>query len=153
MKEKDAYVDYENHQMVMYVEKDDGTYGMMKTGSYMAKNYFDDFLEKQRTWDSQNFNRLVKGEYSPVAYYMAVLQMTPADVASRMRLRTATVRKHMDPRRFGAMTVELARRYAELFGVALADLFHVPEPGHARQAFEKTHNPYVIIMRGGKGEK
>jgi len=48
MKEADAKVEYQEHQMLLYVEKSDGSYGPLQTGSYMSKNYIDDF------WTSAN---------------------------------------------------------------------------------------------------
>ena len=46
MKEKDSRVD-NSHQLVLYVEKEDQTYGPVQTGSYMVENYLDDLFEKK----------------------------------------------------------------------------------------------------------
>ncbi len=152
MKEKDAFVEYGDHQMVMFVEKDDGTYGSMRTGSYMAANYIDDFWEKMRNLEKMCFERLTSGEFSPVAYYMMLKDMTPADVAARVRERAGTVRKHMEPKHFGKVKLELARRYAEVFGVPLADLFQVPigPEGRVEVAHEATANPFVVLTKPGE---
>jgi hypothetical protein len=152
VKEKEAFVDYRDHQMAMYVEKDDGTYGVMKTGSFMTKNYFDDYQEKIRKWDTLHFERLINGEYSPVAYYMALLDMTPAEMAVRTGTRIGVVRKYMDPLRFGTMTINEARRYADVFNITLAELFLVPEPGSKAVRFNTTQNPWIVLASDGKGE-
>jgi len=49
MKEKDLYVDFEPQQSVYYVEKDDESYGPIVSGSYLSKNYLNDFFEKRKS--------------------------------------------------------------------------------------------------------
>ena len=46
MKENEALIDYEPHQLVLYVEKADGTFGPLQTGSFISKNYIEDFWDK-----------------------------------------------------------------------------------------------------------
>jgi hypothetical protein len=147
VKEKDVTYRYDDHQIVYIVEKEDGTYGSVQAGSYMFETYGDDFREKLAYWARQNLEDLTSGKVSPVGFHMQRLHMTAPDVAARIGLRTSQVKKHMTVEHFGKVTIDMARRYAELFGVPLADLFQVitepPKPyavGH-----RPTANPHVVV--------
>ena len=48
MKEKDGYVDCPQQQVILYVEKEDGTYGPIQTGSYITSNFLDDYELKRK---------------------------------------------------------------------------------------------------------
>ena len=47
MKEKDVIIDCPEQQVILYVEKEDGKYEPMQTGSYITKNYLDDYEMKR----------------------------------------------------------------------------------------------------------
>jgi len=53
MKEKDAMVNFKEHQVVLFTEKEDKTYGPTQTGSYISGMYLDDFRGKKRKLDIQ----------------------------------------------------------------------------------------------------
>lgn len=148
MKEADAKVDHP-HQMLLYVEKPDGSYGTVQTGSYMASNFLDDFQEKQRYFHETNSQAVLAGEISMVAYYMNMQELTLPEVADRVGLSKGAVRRHMDPAHFGELTVAQARRYAELFGVPLAKLFAFfgagPADPAARLDFRPGANPDACV--------
>ena len=42
MKEKDGFAECPEQQVILYVEKEDGKYEAMQTGSYLSANYLDD---------------------------------------------------------------------------------------------------------------
>jgi hypothetical protein len=125
VKEKDARVDHDEHQLVLYVEKDDGSYGTVLTGSYLARTYIDDLWEKMRTFEQECVEQLMDGRISPVGFYIQLKEMAPADVAARIGVSAAKVKKHMQPRHFARISVETARRYAEVFGIQVSGLFDV----------------------------
>jgi hypothetical protein len=151
MKEKDALVDFDKHRLLLYVEKADGNYGAVETGSYMVKHYVDDFWEKNRDTRERAMQRLLSNESSPIGYYMAVLGMTAADVAARAGLRPRVVKKHMQPKHFGAIRLAVAARYAEVFNIPVANLFQIARPGAAACTLSATANPW-IVMAGNPGE-
>lgn len=130
MKEADAKVDHP-HQMLLYVEKEDGSYGTVQTGSYMASNFMSDFQEKQQYFHEINLKAVMEGKISPIAYYMNTGELTIPEVADRTGLRIGVVKKHMQLRYFERMSVDQAMRYAELFGIPVARLFAFikSEPG------------------------
>ncbi len=147
VKEKDVAFRCDDHQIVYIVEKEDGTYGSVQAGSYMFEKYGDDFQEKLAYWAKQNVEDLTSGKVSPVGYHMQRLHMTAPDVAARIGIRTSQVKKHMTVEHFGKVTIRVAQRYAELFGVPLAGLFQVMSP--PPEAYTVTHkptaNPFVVV--------
>lgn len=152
MKEKDAQVDFDAHQMTLFVEKEDGSYGPMQTGSYLAKNYVSEFWKIMEHFHSKALDQLIRNEISPVAYYMILREMAPADVAARIGISAALVKKHMKPQHFKSMKIEIAQRYAEIFGIPVANLFQISkqstsgfiDPSHLQQ--NNTDNPFVVTI-------
>ena len=138
--------------MSVYVEKEDGSYGAISSASFMVKDYIDDYHEKVNKWKSLHFNKLLKGEYSPVAYYMALLDMTPSETAGRVGIRVGAVKRHMDVVHFGKMTVRESLQYANVFGITLAELFTVTHPGTASIKYESTCNPWITTATVVKGD-
>ena len=152
MKEKEAAVDCPEHRMVLFVEKEDGSFGATVTGSYLTRNYLDDYKDKHRRLYDQYERKMAANEISPVAYYIVRREMSVADLAARVGLSVRKVRRHMDPRHFGEVTVSQARSYAEVFNVPVAQLFEIvkgidsqnPELPKRYIALGKTANPYVV---------
>ncbi|UCG27754.1 MAG: hypothetical protein JSV24_12410, partial [Bacteroidales bacterium] len=84
MKEKDLYVDYKPQQHIYYVEKEDNKYGPIISGSFLAKNYLDDYWFKQKNLEMSLRNKILEGEISPVYYYMTLQELSIADLALRV---------------------------------------------------------------------
>ncbi len=149
MKEKEAYVDLEDHQMTLFVEKDDGSYGTVQTGSYLVKNYIKSFWKNMNHFQKSALVQLLNNETSPIAYYMILKEMAAADVAARVGISTSQVKKHMTPGHFKNMKLSLAKKYADIFGVPLANLFQIfiqPEQEKSVVKQIDTKNPYVITI-------
>jgi plasmid maintenance system antidote protein VapI len=155
MKENDARIEFDSHQLLLYVEKSDGEYGPLQTGSFLTKNYVDDFWEKKKKFTERMFKKLTNGEISPVAYYMQMIEISPAEVASRIGISPAAVKKHQDVKHFSKLTIDMLQKYANVFGVTLADMFQIQEPdvtGYLiRQS--KTKNPCVTVLSVVKEKK
>jgi hypothetical protein len=147
MKAADAHFKDDFHKMVLFVEQTDGTYNAVQTGSYMTENYLDDFFKKRAHFEAVASTRLKSGEISPVAYYMELLAMTPADVAARVRIPIGAVKKQMTPEGFKTMNLMVAKRYAEVFGIPLANLFQIviqpPKPSSIKHT--ATAHPFVVV--------
>ena len=58
MKETEAQIDFNSHQLLLYVEKSNGQYGPLQTGSYLTKNYVEDFWEKQQKFTQATVKKL-----------------------------------------------------------------------------------------------
>jgi hypothetical protein len=154
MKEANAKVDYFEHQLLLYVEKEDGSYGPLQTGAYMAKNYLDDFLQKRKNIETECIKKLQDGEISPVVYYMLLYNMTPNDIAKRVGISKSRVLKHQTPKGFAKAKVEEIRKYADVFGVSLSSMFQIVVPKEDKIIIndKKTKNPYFSILEIKKSE-
>jgi|SRR5208337_1711955 len=154
MKEKDARIDYKKHQLILYVEKKDGSYGPVRTGSYITKNYLDDFWFKRKNLERAYLDKVKIGELSPIAFYMTLEDLTLSELASRVRMPGRRVKKHLDPRHFGKLTVEELNRYCEVFNVPFASMFHmiVTDRGGIKIKEEKTVSPFysVLLIEAGR---
>lgn len=151
MKEKDARVQG-GHRMVVYVEKEDRSYGPLETGSYMVTNYYEDFTEKRHRLEEECRRRLTQGEISPVGYYMILTNITEADLASRVGVSRRKLRRHAEPGGFEKMDLSTARKYAETFNIPVANLFQLLErEGEGVDiAQEGTGHPLVTVTRASR---
>lgn len=118
MKEKEGFVDCPSQQLILYVEKEDGTYGPMQTGSYLNKHYLDDYFEKHSRLESSLREQVRKREISPVAYFMTLTDPSLSEMAARAGLSMRKVRKHMTPDGFGTIPPAVLQRYAMVFNIA-----------------------------------
>jgi hypothetical protein len=127
VKEKDAIVDSKEQQIVLYVEKDDGSYGTVRTGAYMITEHGDDFRQKVADAEAQCRDKLPKKQISPIGFFITLFGMVQdamaiPDVAKRVGLRASAVRKHMEPKGYESVTVGQLKKYADVFGVPLPAL-------------------------------
>lgn len=125
MKEKEGFVDYPEQQMILYVEKDDGKYGPMQTGSYISANYMDDYLYKRRNLELELREQLISGSISPVKYYMVFEDLSFSELAARAGIRKSRVKKHLEPKEFGGATADELCKYAAVFNVPVANLLQI----------------------------
>ena len=120
MKEKEGIVDCPEQQLILYVEKEDGTYGPLQTGSYLTKNYIDDYYEKRNRLEASLKEQLRRREISPVAYHMTLTDLSVAETAARVGITQRKVKKHMQPGNFVKIPPAILDRYAEVFNVSAA---------------------------------
>lgn len=122
MKEKDLKIDYKPHELILYAEKDDQSYDAVQTGSFMARNYLDDWLQKKENLEKELMAELKAGKISPVYYYMVFQDMGIGDLARRMNISIRRLRKHFRPEVFGGLPEGVLEKYAVIFGVSLEEL-------------------------------
>jgi DNA-binding Xre family transcriptional regulator len=122
MKEKEGIIDCPEQQLILYVEKEDGSFGPIRTGSYLTKNYIDDYFEKRQKLEASLKEQIINDIISPVAYYMTLEDLTVKELASRVGITKNKVRRHMRPERFGDIPLDLLKKYADVFNVAVSDL-------------------------------
>ncbi len=163
MKEKDGFIDYPDQQMILYVEKEDGTYGPMQTGSYISAHYIDDYKLKRRNLEQTLREQLLANSISIVKYYMVLEDLTITELASRAGVRKSTVKKHLSPEGFGKATAGEIIRYAKVFNINPGELFQINLlqtrdgfiPAHlnvdSSELVELLHqpsqNPYVTLTK------
>jgi hypothetical protein len=122
MKEKDGYIDCPQQQVILYVEKDDGNYGPIQTGSYITRNFLDDYELKRKHLEENLRNKIQNKEVSPIYYYMVLEDLTISELAARVNLRKAKVKKHLEYGFYNSIKTELLNQYADVFNVSVDDL-------------------------------
>lgn len=150
MKEQDAKA-VNPHQVVLYVERSDDSYGPVQTGSYLAQEFIDDFFVKREHYRLECLRKLEAGEVSAIWFYQQTLGLAEADLAVRVGVSRRAVRRHLTPKGFGEIDLRLAARYAEVFGVPVANLFQVIAARDERVELhqERTANPLLTRTRVG----
>jgi len=122
MKEKDLKVDFKEHELVLFAEKEDRTYGELVTGSFAAKHYLDDYFFKQKNLDKELRGDLAKGRISPVYYYMLIQDMGVGDLAKRVGTSKRKLRNHLTPKGFERLDERMLQKYAVVFGVSVEEM-------------------------------
>lgn len=148
MKEQDSRID-NAHQLILYVEKEDQTYGPVQTGSYMVENYLDDFFAKKEKLRQQRLAELLAGTVSPIAYYKDLVDIGEGDLARRVGVSRRKLKAQMTPAGFAKVTVAQLERYAVIFGIPVAQLFQivVSDNEQIQITIEPTGLKAVVITR------
>jgi hypothetical protein len=124
VKEKDIKAK-SSHQLILYIEKEDQTYGPIQTSSYMVDHYLDDFFEKKEKLKAARLEELKAGQISPLAYYKDLVEIGEGDLACRVGISRRKLRFQMTPEGFFQADVATLERYATVFGIPVAQLFQV----------------------------
>jgi hypothetical protein len=122
MKEKDGFIDCPQQQVILYVEKEDGKYEPMQTGSYITKNFLDDYELKRRHLEESLKKQVLSGEVSPIYYYMVLEDLTLSELAARAGIRKGKVKKHLETAHFTTILQETLQVYADVFNITIADM-------------------------------
>ena len=125
MKEKDGYVDCPQQQVIIYVEKEDGKFGPIQTGSYLTRNYLDDYELKRKNLEDSLKKRIQSGEVSSIYYYMILEDLTISELAARVGMRKAKVKKHLRHENFKLVSGEMLMRYSDVFNVSVDELIQL----------------------------
>ena len=125
MKEQELLIDFVPQQLILYAEKEDGTYGPIQTGSSMAKNYLDDYWFKYNNLQESLMKQVANNEISTIQYYMILFELSPVELASRIDIRTSLLKKHLKPESFNKIRISLLQRYALVFNIPMANLFQI----------------------------
>lgn len=152
MKEKDLYVDYKPQQHIYYVEKEDQQYGPIISGSYLSKNYLDDYYFKQENLELSLRAKVIEGEISPIEYYMMLQDLSIADLAARVNIRRGKLKKYLRPDFFNRISLPLLRRFSEVFDIPVANFFQVlitKEEERSRLDINQlnTKNPTFVVTK------
>jgi hypothetical protein len=122
MKEKDGHVDYPDQQVILYVEKENGEFGPIQTGSYLSANYMEDYQLKRTNLEKSLSHQLNKRTISIIQYYMILEELTLSELSARAGIRKSKVKKHLIPDTFVKATVDELLRYARVFNVLPSEL-------------------------------
>ena len=119
MKEKDGIIDCPQQQLILYVEKEDGKYEPLQTGSYITKNFLDDYEMKRLHLEESLKKQVSSGQVSPVYYYMVLEDLTLSELAARVGIRKRKVKKHLEAVHFSSLPKETLQQYAEVFNITI----------------------------------
>jgi len=122
MKEKEGFVDCPEQQMILYVEKEDGQFGPMQTGSFITKNYIDDYFDKRNNLVTSLRDQINRDEISPVKFFMILEDLTLKELSARTRIPMRNIKKHLLPPHFVKLSEELLQRYATVFNITAEQL-------------------------------
>ena len=152
MKEKDLYIEFKPHEMVMFVEKDDESYGPIISGSHISKHYLEDSFKMKKNLDLKLRERMKKGEISPVYYYMLMQEMGEGDLAKRVGVSKRALKKHFRPRYFNELKLSTIKRYADVFDVNVAMMFQIllvrqEDADKLKIDMTATENPCLFISK------
>jgi hypothetical protein len=152
MKEKEAQINFDLHPLVLFVEKEDGSYGRVESASYLSSNYLDDYLDKLKKWDKELKGKLEKGEISPVYYYMIMLEFGEGDLASRVGICKRRLKKHFKMESFEKISLKLLKRYADVFDVPVSNMLHFvtiseKDIKKLKISYRKSANPYISFSK------
>jgi hypothetical protein len=122
MKEKDGTIDCPQQQVILYVEKEDGKYEPIQTGSYITKNFLDDYELKRNHLEESLKSQVLSGKVSPIYYYMVLEDLTLSELASRAGIRKGKVKKHLESAHFSDIPRETLQHYADVFNITIPDM-------------------------------
>ncbi|MEI6456877.1 MAG: hypothetical protein WCO93_11365 [bacterium] len=125
MKEKESIVDCPEQQLILYVEKENGSYGPVQTGSYISANYLDDYFFKRRNLELDLRKRVKAGEVSLVYYYMILVDLSLSELAARAGMSKSKVKRHLDPKYYGNCSLKEITRYAGVFNVPVSNMLQI----------------------------
>lgn len=148
MKEKDAYINYEPQQLIMYVEKDDGTFGPIQTGSYISKNYLDDYWGKMMKLKNNLLEKLKKNEITPIGFYKLIHDFNNVELSRRTGIPVYRVKRHQKVNKFEKIKLSDLQKYAYAFDVPISNLFQVlVVDENENKAETDTANQPIIIKQ------
>ena len=111
-----------------YAVGDDGRYVGVSSSGWEPKNIANAQAWEVISQDIREQARLVReGRRSPIAYHMARHMMTPGLVADYVRLARWRVKRHLRPAVFERLKPDILQRYADLFGLSIAELKRIPD--------------------------
>jgi hypothetical protein len=114
-------------QEITYAVDETGRYVVVPSLGWEPKNIANAQAWQVISEDIRTQARLVRdGERSPLAYHLARNLMTVGLAASYVRLPRWRVKRHLKPSVFDRLKPEILQRYADLFGLTLAELKQLP---------------------------
>lgn len=161
MKEEEIRQNLEEQQLIIYVEREDGSYGPIQTGSYLTNNFLDDYWLKKSNLEGELSRKVMDCEVSPIYYFMVLQELSEAELAARVGLSVFKVKRHLKHKHFQNIRVTTLKRYADVFGVPVSRFFEIllheeeeglksfyiqdKAPSFFNIAHQATKNPYVVL--------
>ena len=134
MREEDVPQDesfYDGHLRACYAVDRQGRYVLARSRGWQVETIAtaEALADLEERIESVRLEVLA-GRLSPLAFHMAVRQLTPDLLAGGVGIYRWRVRRHMRPAVFGRLPESLIRRYAEYLDVNLDQIRRVPDRRH-----------------------
>jgi hypothetical protein len=112
----------------MYAIDENGRYTRIPTSGWemeevVLRDVVDDFAKLAQ----EAKIRVIKGETSPIEYYMNKYFMDLPALAAGMGLPKWRVKRHFNPKVFDKISGKLLKRYAEFFNIDVVDIKNIKE--------------------------
>jgi hypothetical protein len=121
-------IDQERIKEVCYAVDEDGSFVLAKSAGWEPKNIAND-----QAWDlineqiNETLEKIKSGKLSPLAYHMVRNQMGLGLLAKYAGFNLLRVWLHLKPAGFKRLKPAQLKRYAEIFGIDIADLAKIPK--------------------------
>jgi len=126
---------------VVYAVDEDGAYEAVASYGWDPKT-----VALSQAWDQiikeleSIARRVAAGELSPLAWHMTRHQMPPALLAQYVRINRWRIRRHMKAGPFRRLKASHLERYAEAFGIRVAELMTIPDAPDLTFTIERKAN-------------
>lgn len=121
-------IDQESMREICYAVDGEGSYTLAQSAGWEPKNIAND-----QAWEvvhrqvAATISKINAGKLSPLAYHMTRNQMTPGLLAKYARCSWISVRRHLKPSGFRALSVDMRKRYADIFEITVEALGTIPD--------------------------
>jgi hypothetical protein len=121
-------IDQHRLKEVCYAVDENGLFVLAQSAGWEPKNIANDLA-----WDliheqvKKTVEKIKSGKLSPLAYHMELNQMGPGLLAKYAGISRLRVRLHLRPAGFRRLKPKQLKRYAEIFGIGIADLTKIPD--------------------------
>jgi len=110
----------------MYAVDENGQYTRIPTSGWEAEEVvLRDVVDDFARLTAEAKSRVIKGETSPIEYYMNKYFMDLPALAAGMALAQWRVKRHFNPKVFAKLSPKLLQRYADFFNMDVADLKNI----------------------------
>jgi len=115
---------------ICYAVDESGRYVLTESAGWEPKN-----ITNGQAWKlvqaeaAEALESVHAGRRSPLAFHMAVNQMTVGLLSKYVRLNRWRVRRHLKPKVFKRLPAAVLERYAEVLEISLDQLLTVPAKG------------------------
>lgn len=121
-------IDQEDMREICYAVDHEGHYVLTASAGWEPKN-----IANGQAWEviqrqvADTILKINAGKLSPLAYHMVINQMTPGLLAKYARCSWLSVRRHLKPSGFKALSAKMRKRYADIFDITIAALDTIPD--------------------------
>ncbi|MBV1888569.1 MAG: hypothetical protein KUG51_04700 [Urechidicola sp.] len=119
-------LDNSNFNELCYAVDEDGNYTTGKsTGWNPKKIALDNAIEEIQVRTEGAKIKVLKGETSPIEYYMELHKMDPAILASYVGIWAWRVKRHFKVKIFNKLSEKTLQKYAKIFNISIDQLKNI----------------------------